>query len=41
MCMKMAPFYYYLKHCTAEDETLHVFGAFGEAKQALIVMEFA
>ena len=38
---KTTLFYHYLKHGTAEDETLHVFGAFGETKQALIVMEFA
>lgn len=37
----MTPFYHYLKHGAAEDETLHVFGAFGETKQALILMEFA
>lgn len=33
---KMTPFNHYLKLWTAEDETLHVFGAFSEIKQVLM-----
>lgn len=28
----MTPFYHYPERCTGEDETLHIFGEFGEAK---------
>jgi len=38
---KIIPFCHHPKHRTAEDETLQVFREFGEAKEALNVMEFA
>lgn len=34
------PFYHYPKHCTMEDETLSVFGEFGEVDEVFFTMEF-
>lgn len=37
---KRTLFYHYPKHCTMEDETLSVFGEFGEVDEVFFTMEF-